>query len=85
MVALAITPLCSKDTKHKVYPYTVSFSQGQQNLVKLRLSEKHTKFGKIFLMVLKNQLIYLVNVKTRRFFLIICASQKVRTVHVALS
>ena len=31
MVALAITPLCSKDTQHKVNPYAVSFSQGQQN------------------------------------------------------
>ena len=32
MVALAITPLCSKDTQYKVNPYDVSFSQGQQNL-----------------------------------------------------
>ena len=32
--------------------------------VKFGLSEKHTKFEKIFLMVLTNQLIYLVNVKT---------------------
>ena len=33
--------------------------------LKFRLSEKHTKFEKIFLMVLTNtnQLIYLVNVK----------------------
>ena len=35
-------------------------------LVKFGLSEKHTKFEKIFLMVLTNQLIYLVNVKTIR-------------------
>ena len=41
--------------------------------IKFRLSEKHTKFKKIFLVVLTNQLIYLVNVK------IMCASQKVRT------
>ena len=34
--------------------------------VKFGLSEKHTKFEKIFLMVLTNQLIYLVNVKTMR-------------------
>ena len=30
-------------------------------LIKFGLSEKHTKFEKIFLMVLTNQLIYLVN------------------------
>ena len=49
------------------------------------LSEKHTKFEKIFLMVLTNQLIYLVNVKTRgRFFQTMCASQKVRTLHLCL-
>ena len=34
--------------------------------VKFGLSEKHTKFEKIFLMVLTNQLIYIVNVKTMR-------------------
>ena len=34
--------------------------------IKFGLSEKHTKFEKIFLMVLTNQLIYLVNVKTMR-------------------
>ena len=34
--------------------------------LKFGLSEKHTKFEKIFLMVLTNQLIYLVNVKTMR-------------------
>jgi hypothetical protein len=33
---------------------------------KFGLSEKHTTFEKIFLMVLTNQLIYLVNVKTTR-------------------
>ena len=32
--------------------------------LKFGLSEKHTKLEKIFLMVLTNQLIYLVNVKT---------------------
>ena len=37
------------------------------------LSEKHTKFEKIFLMVLTNQLIYLVNVKTmRKIFFKLC-------------
>ena len=42
------------------------------------VTEKHTKFAKIFLMVLTNQLIYLVNVKTMRFFQItMCASQKI--------
>ena len=35
-------------------------------ILKFGLSEKHTKFEKIFLMVLTNQLIYLVNVKTMR-------------------
>ena len=35
-------------------------------LVKFGLSEKHTKFEKIFLMVLTNQLITSVNVKTMR-------------------
>ena len=35
-------------------------------LVKFGLSEKHTKFEKIFFMVLTNQLIYLVNLKTMR-------------------
>ena len=35
-------------------------------VIKFRLSEKHTKFEKIILMVLTNQLIYLVNVKTIR-------------------
>ena len=35
-------------------------------MIKFGLSEKHTKFDNIFLMVLTNQLIYLVNVKTIR-------------------
>ena len=49
-------------------------------MLKFGLSEKHTKFEKIFLMVLTNQLIYLVNVKImRKIFQIMCASQKVRT------
>ena len=38
--------------------------QYQTFLIKSGLSEKHTKFVKIFLMVLTNQLIYLVNVWT---------------------
>ena len=37
-----------------------------QVLLKFGLSEKHTKFEKIFLMVFTNQLMYLVNVKTMR-------------------
>ena len=42
-------------------------------LLKFGLSEKHTKFEKIFLMVLTNQLIYLVNVKTmRKIFFKLC-------------
>ena len=36
------------------------------SLVKFGLSEKRTKFEKIFLVVLTNQLIYLVNIKTMR-------------------
>ena len=48
--------------------------------LKFRLSEKRTKLEKIFLMILTNQLIYLVNVKTmRKIFQIMCASQKVLT------
>ena len=35
-------------------------------LIKFGLSEKHTKFEKIFFVVLTNQRIYLVNVKTMR-------------------
>ena len=34
--------------------------------IKFGLSENHTKFEKFILMVLTNQLIYLVNVKTMR-------------------
>ena len=37
-----------------------------RHLVKFGLSEKHTIFEKIFLMALKNQLIYLVNAKPMR-------------------
>ena len=45
--------------------------------VKFGLSEKHTKFEKIFLMVLTNQLIYLVNVKTmRKIFFKLCVLLK---------
>ena len=52
--------------------------------LKFGLSEKHTKFEKIFLMVLTNQLIYLIDVKTMRkiFFQIMCGSQKVRTLNI---
>ena len=46
--------------------------------IKFGLSEKHTKFEKIFLMVLTNQLISLVKTM-RKIFLNMCASQKVRT------
>ena len=47
--------------------------------VKLGLSEKHTKFEKIFLMVLTNQLIYLVKTKTMRNFFsnYLCSSNKI--------
>ena len=50
-------------------------------ILKFGLSEKLTKFEKIFLVVLTNQLIYLVNIKTmtKIFFQIMCASQKVWT------
>jgi hypothetical protein len=41
-------------------------SDNEITFVKFRLSEKHTKVEQIFLMVLINQLIYLVNVKTTR-------------------
>ena len=49
--------------------YTIAKNQVlvmASNVLKFGLSEKHTKFDKIFLMVLTNQLIYLVNVKTMR-------------------
>ena len=48
-------------------------------LLKFGLSEKHTKFEKIFLMVLTNQLIYLVNVKAMRKIFSNYVCQKVRT------
>ena len=38
--------------------------QGEFKMLKFGLSEKHTKIEKNFLMVLTNQLIYLVNIKT---------------------
>ena len=44
----------------------LNFRLPNQIELKFGLSEKHTKFEKIFLMVLTNQLIYLVNVKTMR-------------------
>ena len=45
--------------------------------IKFGLSEKHTKFEKIFLMVLTNQLIYLVNFKTmRKIFFKLCVLLK---------
>ena len=49
-----------------------------KTLVKFGLSEKHTKFEKIFLMLLTNQLIYLVNVKTMRkiFSNYVCFSKR---------
>ena len=53
---------------------------------KFGLSEKHTKFEKIFLMVLTNQLIYLVNVKTMRkiFSNYVCKKKVVSTVILAI-
>ena len=46
-------------------------------ILKFGLSEKHTKFEKIFLMVLANQLIYLVNIKTmRKIFFKLCVLLK---------
>ena len=49
------------------------------------LSEKHTKFEKIFIMALKNQLTYLVNVKTiRRIFSnYVCFSKSSNFIHVS--
>ena len=43
-----------------------AISESFKVVLKFGLSEKHTKFKKIFLMVLTNQLIYLVNGKTMR-------------------
>ena len=66
-----------------IYPkyYQTILPDWSVRTVKFGLSEKHRKFERIFIMVLTNQPIYLVNVKTIRkiFFLIVCASQKVRT------
>ena len=42
------------------------FFKNHTRIVKFGLSEKHTKFEKIFIMLLTNQLIYLVNIKTTR-------------------
>ena len=43
------------------------------DFIKFGLSEKHTKFEKIFLIFLTNNLIYLVNVKTiRKIFFKFC-------------
>ena len=47
-------------------PLTPSGGQTWTFYIKFGLSEKLTKFEKIVLMVLTNQLIYLVNVKTMR-------------------
>ena len=47
-----------------------------QYLLKFGLYEKHTKFEKIFFMVLTNQLIYLVNVKTMEDFFKLCGLLK---------
>ena len=45
--------------------------------IKFGLSEKHTKFEKIFLVVLTNQLIYLGNVKTmKKIFFKLCVLLK---------
>ena len=46
--------------------YSNYFWNSFRNWLKFGLSEKHTKFEKKFLMVLTNQLIYLVNAKTMR-------------------
>ena len=58
-------------------PLTPSGGQTWTFYIKFGLSEKHTKFEKIFLMVLTNQLIYLVNVKTmRKIFFKLCVLLK---------
>ena len=49
-------------------PLTPSGGQIWTFYIKFGLSEKHTKFEKMFLMVLRNQLIYLLNVKTKKIF-----------------
>ena len=55
----------------------MNFIEKNHKLLKFGLSEKHTKFEKIFLMVLTNQLIYFVNVKTTRkiFSNYVCLSE----------
>ena len=59
--------------------------QSYTSQVKFELSEKKTKFEKVFLVVLTNQLIYLLSKRQNHeedFFQIMCASQKVQTLTV---
>ena len=68
----------SKFTKWQLF--SPKWCQAVISFLKLGLSEKHTKFEKIFFMVLTSQLIYLVNLKTtRKIFPFMCSSHKVRT------
>ena len=62
---------CAEIDKSKIRQ-VFSFNFGSLNFLK-----KHSKFEKIFLMVLTNQLIYLVNVKTMRkiFSTYVCFSK----------
>ena len=59
------TFLVHKKDWNYIIKSNVAFVKSKAKL-KFILSEKHTKFDKIFLMVVTNQLIYLVNVKTMR-------------------
>ena len=62
-----------------LYEISKSNKRSLKHTLKFVLSEKHTKFEKIFLMVLTNQLIYLVNFKTMRkvFSNYVCFSKSV--------
>ena len=63
-------------------PLTPSGGQTWTFYIKFGISEKHTKFEKIFLMVLTNQLIYLVKVKTmRKIFFELCVLLKKSSVN----
>ena len=62
-------PVCTEKSNYNCVVTWGSLSflyfSGSSSL-KFGLSEKHTKFEKIFIMVLTNQLIYLVKVKTMK-------------------
>ena len=75
-IFLTLTHILIMSLMHQMNMYSSRFIFFRL-LVKFGLLEKHTKFEKIFLMVLTNQLIYIVNVKTMRkiFLNYVCFSK----------